>query len=165
MNTGRFEAILQFIGVLGLIGSLIFVGFELKQSRDIALADIYQQRSAMWLEMQLSRLPAEQYRVAYDKVQRDPRELTAEDVSIFEDMFYAKLTLYENLHFQHQLDLITEEEWAAAVANIRSDFSLPCRSRWWLEDRHNWRTSFADSVDRFVANLEMPACPLDAQTP
>lgn len=162
MAKSRFEALLQFLGMLGVIASLVFVGFEIKQSRDIALADIYQQRSAMWMEMQLSRLPPEQYRIAYNKVQRDPTTLTAEDIGIFEDMFYAKLTLYENLHFQYQLGLITDEEWAAAVANIRSDFSLPCRTRWWQEDRHNWRTSFADNVDRLLIKLAPGPCPESA---
>lgn len=38
----QYEDIARLLGVLGVIGSLVFVGYEIKQSRDIALADVYQ---------------------------------------------------------------------------------------------------------------------------
>ena len=40
MKLGRYEVVVQIVGTLGVIASLLFVGFEIKQSRDIAMADI-----------------------------------------------------------------------------------------------------------------------------
>jgi hypothetical protein len=51
MAANRIGAVPELLGMTGVIASLIFVGLEIKQSRDIAVADIYQQRSAMWIDI------------------------------------------------------------------------------------------------------------------
>ena len=45
--TISFTGIANFLGVIGIIGSLIFVGLELRQSHRIALANQIQSRNAM----------------------------------------------------------------------------------------------------------------------
>ena len=42
-----FTGVANFLGVVGVIGSLIFVGLELRQSQKIALAAQQQARTAM----------------------------------------------------------------------------------------------------------------------
>ena len=43
MKILRYQVLVQILGALAVSASLLFVGFELKQSRDIAIADIFQQ--------------------------------------------------------------------------------------------------------------------------
>ena len=40
-----FAGVANFLGILGVIGSLVFVGLELRQTQRIALADMEQRRS------------------------------------------------------------------------------------------------------------------------
>ena len=47
MLTISFTGIANFLGVIGIIGSLLFVGLELRQSHKIALADQIQSRNTM----------------------------------------------------------------------------------------------------------------------
>ena len=47
MLTISFTGIANFLGVIGIIGSLLFVGIELRQSHRIALADQIQSRNVM----------------------------------------------------------------------------------------------------------------------
>ncbi len=42
-----FTGVANFLGVLGVIGSLIFVGLELRQTQRIAPADMEQRRSLL----------------------------------------------------------------------------------------------------------------------
>ena len=46
-NLSRFSELLQVVGVIGLIASLIFVGLELKQTQKIAIAGQQQSRTIL----------------------------------------------------------------------------------------------------------------------
>jgi hypothetical protein len=51
-----FNAIANFLGVVGIIGSLIFVGMELRQTQIIALGNQIQQRANMQADFILANL-------------------------------------------------------------------------------------------------------------
>ena len=50
-NLSRFSELLQIVGVIGLIASLIFVGLELRQSQRIALAEQHVERTKVFTEV------------------------------------------------------------------------------------------------------------------
>ena len=50
MESRRLNDWMQIFALVGVIVSLIFVGLEIRQSREIAIADIYQQRTALLLQ-------------------------------------------------------------------------------------------------------------------
>ena len=54
-----FTGVANFLGVLGVIGSLIFVGLELRQTQRIALAEMEQRRSEQTTNRALAFLTGE----------------------------------------------------------------------------------------------------------
>ena len=50
LDNSKLNDWLQLAASVGVILSLIFVGLEIKQSREIAIADIYQQRTAILID-------------------------------------------------------------------------------------------------------------------
>lgn len=113
----------------------------------------------MWLDIVLSRYSPEQYRTAVSRARNDPVSLTPEDKETLADVHYARFTYYENLHFQHQLGLITPEEWSAAMSGLAGDISVRhCVHDWWQEERRHWRKSFALKVDELISSLPLAPC-------
>jgi len=49
--TISFTGVTNLLGIIGIIGSLVFVGMELRQSQQIALAAQQQQRAALITEV------------------------------------------------------------------------------------------------------------------
>ena len=47
MDSAKLNDWLQVIGLFGVIASLIFVGLQMKQDREIALAGTYQDRTCL----------------------------------------------------------------------------------------------------------------------
>ena len=45
------ESLIQLLGMVGIIGSLIFVGLEMQQSQRIAVASQQQERAAITVDM------------------------------------------------------------------------------------------------------------------
>ncbi len=50
MNSQKLHDWLQIVGIAAVVGSLIFVGMQLKQSDDIALAEVFESTAARGIE-------------------------------------------------------------------------------------------------------------------
>jgi len=159
----RYEALAQILGMIGVIASLVFVGIQIKQSRDIALADIYQQRTSMQLDIVLAQYSPEQVAVVIGKGMGDRTTITKEDYYVIVQMLNAGFIYYENIHFQYQLGMITEEEWFATKKLMSDDLAeAPCASWYWERSRGLVRESFALEVDNLLAQLKLPPCDIPA---
>ena len=50
-SLSKYSDLFQIVGVIGLIASLIFVGLELRQSQQIALAEQHVERTKVFTEV------------------------------------------------------------------------------------------------------------------
>ena len=80
-----FTGIANFLGVVGVIGSLIFVGLELRQTQQIALGTQIQQRANMQADFLLANLQGTDIGRNLLATQRTERPLNIIDPSILTD--------------------------------------------------------------------------------
>jgi hypothetical protein len=83
-----FNGITNFLGVIGVIGSLIFVGLELRQTQKIALGNQIQQRANMQADFFLANLQDTDIGRQLLATQRTGRPLNFIDPSILTDDEY-----------------------------------------------------------------------------
>ena len=60
MDSAKVSDWMQIIGIFALVASLIFVGLQMKQSQDIAIAAQYQSRADTALEYYLAQMQSDQ---------------------------------------------------------------------------------------------------------
>lgn len=150
MNEQKINKCLQIAGFAGLIASLIFVGLELRQSREIAIADIYQQRTAMLIDVHSIRLTSELLHQAISKSQ-STEELTPADLGVLRSSYQPIFAYWENNHFHYQMGLMPEEQWIASKNAMRTYLkNTPGALDWWETERTKVRKSFADAVDEVL---------------
>ena len=142
----------QILGFAGLIASLVFVGLELRQSREIAIADVYQQRAAMLIDVHSITLTSELLYDMYNRMQAG-ETLNAGDQILFTTALTPIFTYWENNHFQYEMGLLSEEQWLSSRNAIQAMVARPEVQFWWQTERKEMRTSFADIVDQAIANL------------
>ena len=101
----------QLIGLLSIVGGLVFVGLEMRQSQQIAIGAQQQSRAQMsvegayvWLETGLD--PAIMYKT-------NTRNFTQEETFAVRNEVNAWLYIYESDYEQYQLGLMSEEIWKA----------------------------------------------------
>ena len=158
MKLSDINEYIQTLAALGAIVALIAVAYEIRQSRDIAIADMFQQRSAMWLELSLHKSSPEQYATIQNKFADGDFALTEAQIQVLESLHSANFVYFENLHFQYQMGLIPEEEWHALQKHIAIDFLTPCLNEWWGRSRNFWRESFVKSIDSLLQRIDIPPC-------
>jgi hypothetical protein len=125
----------ELVGIAAIVASLIFVGLELRQSHQIALAAQYQARTDSGRQYFYESLASE-YRI--QSLAEDIRGwqwppgflsdaeqqwLDNNPPSVWaEASYWATINLYgfDNYYYQYQMGLLSEEGWLALESRLRS---------------------------------------------
>ena len=158
MNESKAGRWTQVLGFLGVIASLLFVAYELKQSRDIATAEVHLATMQLETEALSFLFTAEMMRPIVDKSYSDEELLPGERRLLLEytDMW---MDISDTIHFQYQLGLVTEEVWEAERAQIAALLAFQCYSEYFQRWGDRVRASFvADIADLLAAAPEHEDC-------
>ena len=120
MKSGRLENWLQIIGLFGVIGSLMFVGLQMKQDREIAMAEMWQARTATVAEYSASMAGNEMVMSAFAE-NSDPVlgiDTTEEQAALF--AIWGAMYLWENSHYQYKQGFLPEEHWTRILVSLRT---------------------------------------------
>ena len=143
MDISRWKDTAELIGIVAIIASLIFVGLQLKQSQEIALATQYQARAEATQALTLAHFEA-------DYVPNIPAitaglsdEITARDIN-------TQLWLwiqFDNHYYQYQAGFLDEDAWQAQWRNTQEIYRQ-CELRFIWEWRKNGlRREFVELVE------------------
>jgi hypothetical protein len=158
MKSARVNDWLQIVGLFGVIASLVFVGLQLNQSHEIALAQIYQERTASLLDWQLAHAANDLALSAESKAKNgsidsiEPIELLAQAY-----MVGGAITLWGNSHYQYVLGYLPEEHWARVRVDIRNRLADPLWGPRIQSFKHFMRASFRASVEEIERALAAEA--------
>ena len=114
MKATNWKGIAELVGITAIIGSLVFVGLQLKQSQDIAIAAQYHDRAALAVENFHGMAELGVTRGVRQQCPIQPTEdQTAEDI-LTECLFgLAYLTMADNHLYQYESGFMDESAWQA----------------------------------------------------
>ena len=149
MPSQKLNDWLQIIGLFGVIGSLFFVGLQLKQSQDIAVSETYQNRTTMANDLNSASISSPEFLSAVSKVYLNKiDELTMPEAVALEYYIGSILLLIENNHLQFEAGYLTQEHWQANLDELTCMFSVPLSRQiahaW--DFRESFRTVMSDVV-------------------
>jgi hypothetical protein len=126
MDSRKINDWLQVIGTFGVIASLLFVGLQMRQTQDIALANTYSTRAAISAEAHSSSMGSPQHFSARAKVYSGLRDqLTAEEYVALEHDLSSNLTMIENNFFQYEMGFLPEGHWRKNLVDLDCWMSEP----------------------------------------
>ena len=117
MLTISFTGIANFLGVIGIIGSLLFVGLELRQSHKIALADQIQSRNTMISNFIIAPLNGSV--TALRMWGEQGSDLTEEEQLVRSQITRHRILKLTNAWQQYELGLLSLEAWQQAASRAR----------------------------------------------
>ncbi len=151
MESQKINDWLQILGMIGVIASLIFVGFEMRQSREIAISQTYQSRAESEVALALESASIAAFRSARVKHYAGLfEELTEEEHVALDYHFGALLTLWENDHFQYQQGYLSDEHWAKTERNLMCTLGSPYFRELLETGEWSLRASFSSTVKQIA---------------
>ena len=126
MNSRNLNDWLQIIGLFGVIGSLIFVGLQLKLTQDIALSENYQHRTSATIEMNAGAMSSPEFLSGVSKVYLNKSdELTMPEAVALEWYIGTNLMVLENNHLQFEAGFLTPEHWQRNLEELDCILTVP----------------------------------------
>ena len=147
MKNTSWKDIAELIGIAAIVASLIFVGLQMRQTHEIALATLYQMRSDAAREVRVAFLDPSKIYESVDKA-RAGEQLTDSDIRGFRSIAAITLNHFENSHYLYTLGYLPEEHWEGDRNQIAGFINRPVASKYWEENRQDFRESFAVEVDK-----------------
>ena len=121
----NFDTWIQLLGMVGVLGGLVFVGLEMRQSQQIALAAQQQARTEIFTGIVNSVNESSEVSLYQILVKaRDNEPLTASEKKITENYALQTIWVFENDFIQYQAGLIDENVWLAKLLSVRTLSSL-----------------------------------------
>jgi len=151
MDSGKVGDWVQIVGTFGVIASLIFVGLQMQQTQEIALASTYNARAGQAVDAMASVHGTPQYLSGIAKIYSGLREeLTAEEYVALEQSTIMNLTMLENNHFQYRMGYLPEEHWQKNLRDIDCRMSEPFfaeLAEFWVA-RDSFKDVLLESIER-----------------
>ena len=150
MKKVSIDVWIQLVGMLGIIASLIFVGLQMRQTQQIALAAQAQARTEMLLTRHMTFLEGRS-NLGYRTFTKPFAELTPEEKWVRELTSSWLRDLQQNNYFQYRLGFLDEQQWAVIKARIEQTWSN-CDLRSTYYQRDFMESAFVD----YLLALEDP---------
>ncbi|MCJ7558093.1 MAG: hypothetical protein MUP90_14415 [Gammaproteobacteria bacterium] len=131
MDSEKLNNWMQVVGIFALVGSLIFVGLQMRQEHEIARVMIYQERASSVAEV-LTATAASPYAMAaaVKSASGDPNQeilidgfagpITAQDMWLGTYQASALLTLADNSYFQYQEGFLPLDHWMSVRSMVKA---------------------------------------------
>ena len=174
MKTERLQDWIQIAGIVGVIASLIFVGLQLKQSQDIAIAAQYQARLDAASGHYTAILQSEPgLRVIGQGIMADiatKREAAPEIYAWAASQPVEELAFrvigaiillkgHDNVYFQYQAGFLSDEAWVALRKQLKIGLNDP--STWarsvYEEEPEVWRESYRELIEEILVEIDTAA--------
>jgi len=171
MKLGKLNDWIQITGLFGVIGSVVFVGLQLRQSQEIAIAAQYQARLDAASGHYTAILQSEPgLRVIGKDVRADilaqeeaPAEFKAwasaqppEEIAFRVIGAIIFLKSHDNVHYQSQAGFLSEEAWEALRIQLRTGLADP---KTWVrsvykENELVWRKSYRELIEELLGEID-----------
>lgn len=141
MTNVPWKSIAEIVGISAIVASLIFVGLQLKQSQEIALASQYQARADATMNYFNTHLETGYVLSIFrDKV---TDTVSAEDIA--SSMWYW--TAIDNHYYQYQSGFLAETAWQGQLRSMKRFYNI-CPYRFIYEMRKlTFRSELVALVD------------------
>ena len=168
MLKSRWHDLAELVGIGAIVASLVFVGLQLKQAKDIAIAEQYQTRAMFAVEGARERgnnpalhaFMVNGLRQAYEsgEIGEDigneyklygPEYLIAR-FNVLGEMLIA----YDNYYFQYQRGLMEEEAWTAFRLQLKGLFADSLNRSFFTMLPRNQRNSFMTLCDELIEEIQ-----------
>jgi len=166
MDSAKINDWMQVVGIFALVASLVFVGMQMRQDREIARVMIYQSRASILAEVAMASASSPEAMSAQIKsslgdpgkeFQMDdwPAPITAQDRVLGAYQLSALMAIADNSFFQYQEGFLPAEHWAGVKSVLVTLVSTFPYFKWRMEAiLDQQRPAFRDELIDILRDAE-----------
>ena len=141
------QAISESLGLIIVIGSLIFLGLEVRHSTKVTKAATMNDIMNSWRDAYRGLSESENVGALVWTGVQDPGALSGADRWRFSMQIAALFHNFQNAHYQWKLGVYHEESWQAQSVYLANLMSLPGMLAVWYERKLMFSSDFRSHVE------------------
>ncbi len=147
MTWEAIGAIGEFVGAIGVIASLVYVGYQIKETRKAVRVTIAQARTDLGVQLISSRYTSDIADVLVKSLS-DPDSLTKPERFKLKSFFSAHVRHCQNLFYQQQQGLL-DEYFSFGVARVTAYWvrNYPWAAEEWEQVQKNVAPEFSNFIN------------------
>ena len=168
MNSTNWKDVAELFGIAAIVASLLFVGLELRQSHQIAIAAEYQERATTVNNLYNTKIESETalsvvgqpiYEIVRsadfpDEYRHLYEAYTVEQLGYLSANALISLTNFDNLYFQYQSGFILDESWQAFRYRLLRELESPITRLAFEEDPNWYRASYRQLCREIITEID-----------
>jgi hypothetical protein len=168
MKRFNWRDLTEIVGFVSIVGGLIFVGLQLRQSQEIAIASQYQERASTAVDYYSSQMQNERALVskaaeiaaavksgtASPALQAFVENRSPESIGMW---FYQRRVFFvmlDNFHFQYRSGFMADESWDAFLRQLRAELADHATAAYYRDYGTNSRESFEELCELILKEIE-----------
>ena len=149
MNRDQLKDWLEIVGIVAIVGSLVFVGLEVQQNT-VAVQDSSHQTSLMMSHDTTERLWDPEFAITYDSGLRDYAMLEGPEKRQFDQYIGQRINVWEYAFAARGRGVMSEDLWQAWDRYFIEEFRQAALRDVWASRKHGYSQSFQAHVDDVV---------------
>jgi len=165
MDSSKLNDWIQAVGIFAVVASLIFVGMQMKQSQDIAIAAQYQERYGVAMQFWQERMQHESImlRTAENSIDKNglpanmenPVDLVAFGILLSDTR--QVLLVFDNQHFQYESGFLTDDAWLGYRRGLKVLIMRPLYQYVLRQDSSTFRHAFQEFCESLIEEAQLEA--------
>lgn len=156
MNLETINAIAQLIAALGVIGSLFYLGVQIRQNTRSMRAVVVDSLARSIADVIRPMAEDHDLMRAFHDVGEDYHKSTGQDRMRALPLLFSTFKLFENVWFQQRQRTLDPEQWEGWDAYIRMYYHRPGVQTWWQLRRAAFAAGFRDYLESSEPVKDLP---------
>ena len=145
MNLDKLNQWLILISNLGVLAGIIILAIEINQNTTVARSSARQAIAEMVSSRPMMAVENE------DVARLTVKFFSGEPLTELERLqamsrWYSTMRDWENIHYQYQSRMLTDDEWRGFRLNLKSLFGLPILQEYWANEHQFFSQRFQEEV-------------------
>ena len=147
------RTIVELLGVLGVIASLVFVGIEVRQGAAAARSATVLQLKDAWVQLNLASATSVELNKAFEVVDREGLENAPYvERALVEGFTRTLLHNLSNAYYQYRIGTLDEDLWIPHLREIETLPNDPSIMHTWNGWKHLYDNPFRDLMEEIINN-------------
>lgn len=142
--------IAEFVAAIAVVVSLWYLAVQLKQSTELAKAELEVQLGVTWAEMHDNMIQIPSLAKAYDLAESTWSEMTDDDVRAYLWWVAKSFHILKGMFRQHRRGLLAAEVWEPYERYIAGVLQIEAVMGWWQSDGSLTSKEFKDHVESLL---------------
>jgi hypothetical protein len=150
------SAIAEVIAAVAVVVSLWYLAIQLKQSTELARADLEVQLGVTWADLHDNMIQNPRLAGAYDLAADNWSELSEEDARAYIWFVAKSFHILEGMYRQYRRGLLAEDVWEPYEQFMYGVLQIDAVMGWWRSDGSLTSKAFRDHVEKLLASESKP---------